>query len=93
MRILDSEAYDDIFAWSRDGDGIVIHKPYDLIDKVLTIHFGAKEDIRFDSFLRKLYRWGFSKRVVENLDDDEGEHTYCHRVSHLIRLYPLKCCE
>lgn len=80
MRILDSEEYKQIFSWNKKGDAIVIHKPYDLISQVLTTHFDAKEDMKFDSFLRKLYRWGFSKHVVEG-PESEGEHMYIHDVS------------
>jgi len=54
MRILDSEEYIDIFSWSKSGKSIVIHQPYELISKVLVKHFDAKEDMKFDSFLRKV---------------------------------------
>mmetsp|Transcript_26168 Transcript_26168/g.38713 ORF Transcript_26168/g.38713 Transcript_26168/m.38713 type:complete len:481 (+) Transcript_26168:43-1485(+) len=77
MRILDSEEYKETFSWNKKGDAIIIHKPYDLISQVLTTHFDAKEDMKFDSFLRKLYRWGFSKHIVDG-PDSEGEHMYIH---------------
>jgi hypothetical protein len=54
MRILDSEEYIAIFSWSKSGKSIVIHQPYELISKVLVKHFDAKEDMKFDSFLRKV---------------------------------------
>jgi len=54
MRILDSEEYISIFSWSKSGKSIVIHQPYELINKVLVKHFDAKEDMKFDSFLRKV---------------------------------------
>jgi len=54
MRILDSEEYISIFSWSNSGKSIVIHQPYELINKVLVKHFDAKEDMKFDSFLRKV---------------------------------------
>lgn len=79
MRILDSEEYKDIFSWSKSGKSIVIHQPYELIGKVLVKHFDAKEDMKFDSFLRKLYRWGFSKKPADEEDgDEEGAHIYIH---------------
>lgn len=79
MRILDSEEYIDIFSWSKSGKSIVIHQPYELISKVLVKHFDAKEDMKFDSFLRKLYRWGFSKKTADEEDgDEEGAHIYIH---------------
>ncbi len=84
MRILDTQEYDDIFSWNRKGNAIVIHKPSDLIGEVLTKHFDAKEGMKFDSFLRKLYRWGFAKHVISEGErgGDEGEHIYAHTVSH-----------
>lgn len=79
MRILDSEEYKEIFSWSKSGKSIVIHQPYELIGKVLVKHFDAKEDMKFDSFLRKLYRWGFSKKPADEEDgDEEGAHIYIH---------------
>jgi len=80
MRILDTQEYDEIFSWNRKGNAIVIHKPSDLIGEVLTKHFDAKEGMKFDSFLRKLYRWGFAKHVISEGErgGDEGEHIYAH---------------
>jgi len=77
MRILDSKKYESIFSWNKAGDAIIIHKPYELISEVLTTHFGAKDDMKYDSFLRKLYRWGFSKLIVGG-KSSEGEHLYIH---------------
>eukprot|EP00979_Chaetoceros_neogracilis_P012466 scaffold3333_cov233-Chaetoceros_neogracile.AAC.4 len=63
----------------KSGKSIVIHQPYELISKVLVKHFDAKEDMKFDSFLRKLYRWGFSKKTADEEDgDEEGAHIYIH---------------
>jgi len=73
MRILDSKEYEDIISWNKEGNAIAIHEPYDLVSEVLTTHFEARDDMKFDSFVRKLYRWGFSKLVV-----DEGENIYFH---------------
>ena len=56
MKILDSEEYINIFSWSPSGKSFIIHKPYELVSVVLTKHFDAKEDMKFDSFLRKVRR-------------------------------------
>lgn len=83
MRILETQEYDEIFSWNRKGNAVVIHKPSHLIGEVLTKHFDAKEGMKFDSFLRKLYRWGFAKHVISEGErgGDEGEHIYAHSVS------------
>eukprot|EP00557_Chaetoceros_sp_GSL56_P003517 CAMPEP_0176487994 /NCGR_PEP_ID=MMETSP0200_2-20121128/6454_1 /TAXON_ID=947934 /ORGANISM="Chaetoceros sp., Strain GSL56" /LENGTH=458 /DNA_ID=CAMNT_0017884911 /DNA_START=133 /DNA_END=1509 /DNA_ORIENTATION=+ len=73
MAILDSEEYKDIFAWTKSGKSFSIYKPYDLINKVLVVHFDGKCDMKFDSFLRKLYRWGFTKRSSSDEIDGEGD--------------------
>ena len=78
MRILDSKEYEAIFSWNKKGNAIVIYKPYDLVSEVLTTHFEASDDMKFDSFVRKLYRWGFSKLTI-----DGGKDIYIHPVSHL----------
>lgn len=73
MKILDSEEYKDVFAWTKSGKSFSIYKPYDLISKVLVVHFDGKCDMKFDSFLRKLYRWGFTKRSSSDEIDGEGD--------------------
>jgi len=73
MRILDSKEYEAILSWNKEGNAIAIHKPYDLVSGVLTTHFEASDDMKFDSFVRKLYRWGFSKLTV-----DGGKDMYFH---------------
>lgn len=80
MRILDSKEYESIFSWNKAGNAIIIHKPYELVSEVLTNHFGAKDDMKYDSFLRKLYRWGFSKLIVGG-KSAEGDNLYIHEVS------------
>ena len=76
MRILDSKEYEAILSWNKEGNAIAIHEPYDLVSGVLTTHFEASDDMKFDSFVRKLYRWGFS-----NLSVDGGKDMYFHPVS------------
>lgn len=76
MRILDSKEYEAILSWNKEGNAIAIHEPYDLASGVLTTHFEASDDMKFDSFVRKLYRWGFSKLSV-----DGGKDMYFHPVS------------
>jgi len=54
MNILDSAVYNHIFAWTKSGKSFSIYKPYDLVSDVLAVHFEAKSDMKFDSFLRKV---------------------------------------
>lgn len=92
MNILDSKDYEAVFSWNKEGNAIVIHEPYDLVDEVLTTHFEARDDMKFDSFVRKLYRWGFSKLVADQ-KSDEGEYIYFHPVRTLLPppQYQLSC--
>lgn len=80
MTVLDSGVYSHIFSWTKSGRSISIYKPYDLVSDVLTTHFDAKSDMKFDSFLRKLYRWGFSKRKIEEEEFDENGQLYYHEL-------------
>mmetsp|Transcript_26844 Transcript_26844/g.40313 ORF Transcript_26844/g.40313 Transcript_26844/m.40313 type:complete len:509 (+) Transcript_26844:104-1630(+) len=82
MRVVDCDKYNHIISWTSDGQSFVIHKPMSLVEKdncsalphVISDRKGSKEEPKFKSFLRKLYRWGFLKRY--NKADDL---TYFHK--------------
>jgi len=58
MVLLDSEENTDIIAWNSDGLSFVIKSEKVFTDTILRSHFKAG---KFNSFVRKLYRWGFSR--------------------------------
>lgn len=57
MNILGSPLFAPIITWSPDGKSFVINSRKDFKEKVLPVYFNSN----FDSFLRKLKRWGFVK--------------------------------
>jgi len=58
MAILSTDEYKPIVSWSPDGTSFLFHDRKAFEAVVLPDTF---KDSKFDSFLRKLYRWGFSK--------------------------------
>jgi len=54
MNILDNKNYANIISWNESGDAFEIHDIKSLEREVFP-------DLKFTSFRRKLYRWGFSK--------------------------------
>lgn len=62
MGVLNSHEFDDAIKWNKTGDAICIFsKPF--TDKVLTKHF---QGTKFESFTRKLNRWGFKRAIDES---------------------------
>lgn len=57
MNILGSPLFACIITWSPDGKSFIINSRKDFKEKVLPVYFNSN----FDSFLRKLKRWGFVK--------------------------------
>ena len=57
MNILGSPLFASIITWSPDGKSFIINSRKDFKEKVLPVYFNSN----FDSFLRKLKRWGFVK--------------------------------
>lgn len=55
-------AYVEILSWSTDGTSIIIKKPKDFEEIICPLYFDKK--CTFDSFSRKLRRWGFSTRRI-----------------------------
>ena len=58
MSVLESKKYDDIISWSLDGKAFIIKNEEEFENIVLPHCFKLS---KFSSFLRKLYRWNFSK--------------------------------
>jgi len=63
MLLLDSEEYVDIVAWNSHGRSFVIRDEKEFEYRVLHTHFNAG---LYSSFIRKLYRWGFSRILRGN---------------------------
>ena len=59
-----------IVSWTPDGKSFVIHNMQIFQSYILPRYFHG---IKFDSFQRKLYRWGFTKNLAYKLIK-RGEH-------------------
>ena len=73
MQILDQAKFEEIISWSPEGKSFFIHKKNRLAEV-----FGSRrsKQTKYDSFRRKLHRWGF-KVVKKNARDFS---TYYHEV-------------
>ena len=67
--------------WMPDGDGFVVKDPVGLKSHALPRFF---KSVKFESFIRKLYRWGFKRMNAEN-----GENIY--RAQNFHRNWPNLC--
>jgi len=76
MKILSREEFEGIIAWNSDGKSFTIHNRNRLDEIWKFLEF---PDAKFDSFRRKLHRWGF--KVVRRGEANAG--AYYHKV----RLY------
>lgn len=72
-----SHRFDSIISWKPDGRSFVIKNRHEFKDKVLPLYFQSN----FDSFLRKLKRWGFEKNKVRRRGEPSIEfaHPYFRR--------------
>ena len=59
------ELYSGIVCWSQDGKSIIVNNPEAFEEVVLPIYFNNKQKSTFDSFARKMRRWGFATRRVK----------------------------
>ena len=59
MYALEVGEYNDIVCWSKDGKSFVVMNPQSFTSRVLQVLLQMS---KFDSFTRKLSRWGFAKR-------------------------------
>jgi hypothetical protein len=72
-RLLEDDEYEDALCWLEDGRSFAIDADI-FMKKVIAVHFRGS---KFDSFKRKLNRWGF-RRVMET--EAQGTMTYYHRL-------------
>lgn len=63
MYILICGDYDEVIAWSLNGRAIVIKDTEEFVKKILPTFF---KQSKFASFTRKMRRWGFSTRCLQN---------------------------
>lgn len=84
MYILDSNKYENIISWTFDGNGFIVNDRRLLTEIVLPSHFKV---LKYDSFVRKLYRWGFSKShrgtrhgYFYNKYFQRGKHELCEKL-------------
>ena len=69
MSVLDSEDFIDILKWAPDGKAFCINKHDEFESTVLPTCFDLT---KFSSFLRKLYRWGFSKSKFHSTRENKA---------------------
>ena len=69
--------FEPIISWKPDGKSFIIKNRYEFKEKVLPLYFQSN----FDSFLRKLKRWGFEKVKAHRRGQPsiEFKHQYFHR--------------
>ena len=61
MYAIEVGEYNDIVSWSKDGTSFVVKDPHLFTSRVVQVLF---QMAKFDSFTRKLGRWGFAKGVT-----------------------------
>lgn len=62
-----------IISWTPDGKSFIIHNMQTFQNYILPHYFNG---IKFDSFQRKLYRWGFTKNLkVKGMEYDDIYYT------------------
>lgn len=59
------ELYSGIVCWSQDGKSVIVNNPEAFEEVVLPIYINNKQKSTFDSFARKMRRWGFATRRVK----------------------------
>lgn len=69
MSVLDSEDFIDILKWAPDGKAFCINQHEEFESTVLPTCFDLT---KFSSFLRKLYRWGFSKSKFHSTRENKA---------------------
>jgi len=58
MKMLERKGVEDIIKWTNDGRSFVIKDKKALVATLFPLYF---KEVKYDSFIRKLYRWGFTK--------------------------------
>lgn len=82
MNILSNGEFEDIISWMPDGKSFSIRNKDSLISVLRKYNF---QETKFDSFRRKLHRWGF-KVVKKGIKDTRAYH---HRF--FLRDDPTRC--
>jgi hypothetical protein len=74
--VLNQKEMQHIVSWTPDGKSFIIHNMETFQNYILPHYFN---NIKFDSFQRKLYRWGFTKNI--NVHKDREQDLYHHSSS------------
>lgn len=74
MELLNSEEYQESMCWLPNGNAFALHPPK-FLKEILPKHF---EGTKFESFTRKLNRWGFKRIAGE--DAPEETFAYSHHL-------------
>mmetsp|Transcript_7951 Transcript_7951/g.14976 ORF Transcript_7951/g.14976 Transcript_7951/m.14976 type:complete len:402 (-) Transcript_7951:1150-2355(-) len=61
MAVLSSSKHTSIISWTDGGTSFTIHQPKEFVAHILPKFF--RKSSKFHSFIRKLYRWGFAKKM------------------------------
>jgi len=78
--LLDSDDYDHILVWTKDGKAFVIKDQDEFVRTILHNHLqGGK----YSSFIRKLYRWGFQSILPNTYYNKNFQRCYYDRYSKL----------
>jgi hypothetical protein len=88
MLLLEVPKYNrNIVSWTPQADAFIIHDPKLFQEQVLTEYFDTTD--KMGSFLRKLYRWGFQKCVLQSTRTSpaymhkqfmRGRYDLCHDI-------------
>ena len=70
-----SAKFGTIISWSLDGKSVIIHNREAFADIIIATFFKKGT---FDSFCRKMRRWGFTTKSVKHGDDGEDKWAFHH---------------
>lgn len=85
MAVLSSSKHKSIISWTDGGTSFTIHQPKEFVAHILPKFF--RKSSKFHSFIRKLYRWGFAKKMdtkhkpnqhSRGAGEDADSKTYFH---------------
>lgn len=82
FEILEDRQFPDIIDWNSEGTAIVILKPLDFSEKVLSLYFKHRN---LTSFVRQLNMYNFHKQRTPKI-----EHIYCHELFQRGKKYLLQ---
>jgi len=72
MDMLSNKRFASIISWNPDGKSFLIKSRHEFKEKVLPLYFQSN----FDSFLRKLKRWGFEKDKIRRRGNPSIEFSH-----------------